>query len=371
MRVPSSRLAAAIVGLVSLASAAAVLADDDVRAGILLRYDTDTTEVISPHARGRFRVLDEHTHVDLEYTADIWTSASIDVRTAATVAVTEQRDEINAGVDRELGDVTLRGGYRFSIEHDYQAHGGVLGLAHDFADNNATIDVMLRAEYDAVTRSGDTRFSRELAVFGGRATYTQVIDPQMLVQGAFELSYLSGFQSSPYRYVGIGGDGRCGGTAQLCVPEAHPGSRVRSALVLRARRALTEQLSLHADYRFYVDDWAVYSNTAALQLNWSPDERTLVAFRYRFYQQGPAWFYRSVYALGPEPLVYASRDRELSQLWTHRLAVSFERSIDLAEAGPTMRIGAALAGTYIGYDDFVGLSEVMAVDLTVDVGVEL
>lgn len=344
---------------------------DEVRVTTLVRGDTDTTIVVNPSVRARVELFDADTHVDAEYTADVWTSASIDIRTAATQAVTEQRDELNAGIDRRIDDFTLRGGYRYSSENDYEAHGGLVSGALDLADHNSTLELRLTAESDRVGRSGDELFSRPLTLFGGRFGYTQVIDPQMVVQVAYELGHAEGFQSSPYRFVGIGGDGRCGGTALLCVPETHPSVRTRHAFVARARRAFDDHLSAHLDYRFYVDDWGLFANTAAIQLNWMHDEDGLFAFRYRLHQQGAAAFYRSTY---PEPsgtLRFVTRDRELSPLWTHRLGVSYERGVALGEAGPELRIAAAVGGTYLFYEDFVGLTDVLAVDATISLGVEL
>lgn len=360
-----------VAAIAMLVAPRASAEEDQVVVGALLRTDTDGTQVVSPSARARVEVLDEQTHVDAEYTADIWSSASIDIRTAATMRVDEQRDELNAGLDRRFDDFLVRGGYRFSIENDYEAHGGVLSGSQDFADHNTTIELRLSAEHDTIGRSGDDFFRREQTLFGGRLSYTQVIDPNMVVQGAYELSHAEGFQSSPYRFVGIGGDGSCGGTAQLCVPETHPNARTRHAIVLRARRAFDDHVSLHADYRFYADDWGLVGNTAALQLNWRHDEHGLLALRYRMHNQMAASFYLSRYPMPSGTLQFVTRDRELSPLWTHRLAVAYERDIDLGEAGPTVRIGGALGGTYLDYQDFVGLTEVVAVDLTLTLGVEL
>lgn len=345
--------------------------ENQVRVTTLVRGDTDGTVVVNPSVRGRVEFLDDQTHIDAEYTADVWTSASIDIRTAATMPVTEQRDEINAGLDRRIDDLTLRGGYRYSSEHDYEAHGGVVAGSLDLADHNSTVELRLTAEGDRVGRSGDEAFSRPLTMLGARAGYTQVIDSQMLIQVAYELNHAEGFQSSPYRFVGIGGDGRCGGTAMLCVPETHPAVRTRHAFVARARRAFDDQLSAHLDYRFYIDSWGLFSNTAAVQLNWMHDEDGLFAVRYRLHQQSGAAFYRSTY---PEPsgtLRYVTRDRELSPLWTHRLAVSYEREMGIGDAGPSLRLALALGGTYLSYQDFVGLTDVVAIDGTFSIGVEL
>ncbi len=371
-RVPPRLVSAIAMALIVIVAGAHVRADEnEIRVGTLVRTDTDGTTVVSPSVRGRLALVDEDTHVDAEYTADVWSSASIDVRTAASRLVEEQRDELNVGIDRRFDDFLVRGGYRFSTENDYVSHGGVIAGSLDLAEHNTTLEVRLTAEGDQVGRSGDLLFSRALSVFGARVSYTQVIDSQMIVQVAYELGHAEGFQSSPYRFVGIGGDGRCAGTAMLCVMESHPGVRTRNAFVIRARRALDEHVSVHADYRFYIDDWGLYANTAALQLNWLHDEEGLFAIRYRFHQQGAAAFYRSTYPAATGTLLYVTRDRELSPLTTHRLALSYERSIVAGEAGPTIRLAAALGGTYIDYQDFVGLTQVVAFDATVTIGVEL
>lgn len=371
---PAVRSASSLVlAIVAVAAhgAGARADDDEVTVTTLVRGDSDGTVVVSPSARARVEVLDELTHVDAEYTADVWTSASIDVRTAATMPVSEQRDEINAGLSRQIDDFLVRGGYRYSVENDYEAHSGIVAGTLDLEGHCSIFELRLTAEQDTVGRSGDETFSRPLTVFGGRLGYTQVIDAEMVVQAAYELSHAEGFLSSPYRFVGIGGDGRCGGSAELCVPETHPGARTRHAIVVRARRALSEEVSVHLDYRFYVDDWGLYANTAAAQLGWMHDEHGLFAFRYRLHQQGAAAFYRSTYPAPSGTLQFVTRDRELSPLWTHRLALSYEREVELGEAGPTLRIAAALGGTYLFYEDFVGLGDVFAIDGTVSVGVEL
>jgi len=370
-RVPSVRLAALVLVAFAAHAAGARAEDDVVTVGTFVRGDSDTTVVISPTVRGRVELFDEETHVDAEYTADIWTSASIDVRTAATVAVSEQRDEINAGLERRIDDFSVRGVYRYSSENDYEAHGGIVAGTLDLEGHCTIFELRLNAEQDTVGRSGDATFARPLTRLGGRLGYTQVLDPQMVLQVAYELGYAEGYLASPYRFVGLGGDGRCGGSAELCVPETHPGERLRHAVVLRARRALDDHVSLHLDYRFYVDDWGLLANTAAAQLGWMHDEDGLFALRYRLHQQTGAAFYRSTYPAPSGTLLFVTRDRELSPLWTHRLALSYERNVEIGETGPTVRLAAALGGTYLLYEDFVGLGEVFALDGTLSVGVEL
>ncbi|NIS32934.1 MAG: DUF3570 domain-containing protein, partial [Actinobacteria bacterium] len=96
------------------------------------------------------------------YTADVWTSASIDIRTAATVPITEQRDQIDVALGHELDDATLGASYYFSGENDYWSHGVGLSSSQELANGTTTFEESLRFSYDTVGRSGDDGFSRPL-----------------------------------------------------------------------------------------------------------------------------------------------------------------------------------------------------------------
>ena len=344
---------------------------DDVSAGVFARTDTDGTHVISPSVSARAGVIDDRTSVTAAYAADVWTSASIDIRTAATMRVSEQRDELGLGVERELSDVTVRGGYRYSHEVDYVSHGGALAVSQRLADGNATVETQLAASHDSVGRSGDEHFDRVVSTVGARVVLTQVVDAETVLQGAWEIARREGFQSSPYRFVGIGGDGSCAGTAQLCIPETHPSVRLRNAFVARTRRSLGPDASVGLAYRLYVDDWGVLSHTGIAQIAFLPDDRSTVLVRYRMYFQGGASFYRERYGVPDGRLRFVSRDRELSSMSTHRLAASWERDVDLTASGPTARITIGVGGSLLSYDEFVGLDRVFALDVTLGATVEL
>lgn len=338
-------------------------AEDKVSASLFVRNDTDRTTVITPDLSANVR-LGDRTTVRAGYTVDIWTSASIDVRTAATRAIREQRDELNAGLAHELDDITLGADYRFSHEGDYVAHGGGLSLGYRLADGNATLGARLSAAQDVVSRSGDDDFERRLGTLGALLTFTQNLDPKSLVQLAYELTRREGYQASPYRFVGVGGDGRCQ-ASPLCVPETHPTLRIRNALALRARRAFGERWSFGLDYRFYFDDWGVRGNTVLGTLGVVPSERSLVSLRYRFHHQGGAGFYAPFYLIDEDRAPrFVTRDRELSPLFTHRLQVGFEQGLDLSDAGPELRLTVAVGGSTFKYLEFVGLDRVWALDVT-------
>jgi hypothetical protein len=339
-----------------------------VDGSVYVRADTDKTTVVSPRAHLRKAVFTERTNLDLVYTADIWTAASIDVRTAATSAVTEQRDELVAGVDHEQGVATVGAGYRFSREYDYLSNAGNLFLKLDAFKRTATFETRTVASFDHVGRAGDEYFREQSLTFGQWLGYTQVLTKRMLMQLAYELRSTQGYQASPYRYVAIGGGGTCSTASAVCLPEVLPERRIRHAGVVRLRGALTDRLSLGGAYRFYLDEWRVRSHTGLVDLAMHARRSIDFGVEYRFYWQTAATFYESAYETA-EQNGYYTRDRELSPLHNSRVNARLQWRKPVGRRNNELAIGGLLGGTAYRYRDFIGLTRVYALEVTANVGV--
>jgi hypothetical protein len=342
---------------------------DALSSAVYVRSDSDHTVVVSPRARAA-KKLGDSTEVDVSYAADIWTSASIDIRTSASRAVTEQRDELDFALSQELTDLTLTGSYRYSVENDYESHGATAGGSYNFADNNATVAVNGYLFKDSVGRSGDPSFSRALTIVGTRVSFTQVFDRNMLGQLTYEIGQLNGFQASPYRVVGIGGTGLGCVGASYCLPEHEPNARTRHAIAVLLRRALTEEISVGANYRFYSDSWGLGSNTVGLQLGWLAAEKTTLTLRYRFYTQGSVRFYQPIYTTLPAPSAFTTRDREQSPMHDHRIGVDWQQKAPIGDKSTVLLLNIGVGGDFYSYDKFVGLTQTKALELTLSVTLE-
>ena len=148
-----------------------------------IRTDSDHTTVIAPRLRVDYPIV-EGTTVDAVYAADIWTSASIDIRTSASkIPVTEQRDEFDLSLAQVVGDGAVSASYRNSSEPDYQSHGGSLGFSYDLASRSSTVALGLSASRDNVGRADWAQWKRDLVNIGGRVSFTQVIDVDTLSSG--------------------------------------------------------------------------------------------------------------------------------------------------------------------------------------------
>lgn len=289
----------------------------------------------------------------------------MDIVTAATDAVSEIRQEVTFGGYYELADVTLGGGYRYSGENDYWSNGGVLNATFDLAENNTTLGLSVFGSSDMVGRSGDPAFLEPQKSIGGRFSWTQVIDVKSLVALSWETTRVNGYQSSPYRFVAVGGDGTCAGSSDLCIPESHPSERYRNAAILRGRRALSQHTSLGLEYRYYFDDWGVQSHTMGPDFAWVIAEHDTLNLGYRYYTQADADFYRARYLSLSQTTRYVTRDRELSALYSNRLSLGYEHDFVLTESGDLVLEAALRTGfTRYVYQAFVGLDSVNAVEGT-------
>jgi hypothetical protein len=338
-----------------------VSSSSELDTSVYTRSDTDHTTVVSP--RIHFRQDFEHRHgetgVNLLYLADVWTSASVDIRTAASARVTEQRDEIVAAVDHRRRSWELGLGYRMSTEPDFLANGMTLSFAWEGLSRNVRLESRVTLEQDRVGRSGDPHFARRLQALTSWFGYTQVLSRSTLMQFAVEQRSSFGYHASPYRWVGLGGPSNCSGTSELCVPEVHPDRRARFALVGRLRQGLGKRVSIGIDYRYYIDSWALQSHTIGGDLRIQASPSLLLAFEYRAYLQSGAWFYRSEYPLVPMG-GFATRDRELSSMFDQRATAAFDWSRRWSKVGVGTGLLTAIA--VYAYDDFLGLARVLAVE---------
>jgi len=374
-----ARLVVALIGASSLLLAGRASAQTAVTpqtsASVYVRTDTDQTTVISPRLQAR-TPLTESTSAEIVYAVDVWSSASIDIRTSASKAVTEQRDEINASLTQELPDMRLTGSYRFSTEPDYESHTAALGAERDFADKSTVIGASASLGFDTVGQVNEPSFNEHLRSIGARVSGLQLIDASTFVQLEYELGHARGFQSSPYRFVGIGtNDGTCDVDEPeqiilYCPRETNPELRVRHAVALRARRAIIDPLSVGAEYRFYLDSWDVQSHTLSADVTVLPLARTTLALRYRFYTQTAARHYEPFYAEERDDGLY-TRDKELSPLSSHKLALDAEQTFVMDARGRTLRAMLSIGPVFYSYSDYRLLDSITALDATLSLVLDL
>ncbi len=276
--------------------------------------DSDHTTVISPLVQGTADVTPETT-VTLGYVADVVSSASVDVVSqASATTIHDTRQQASASVVQTIGSLKLHGGYSYSHENDYLSNSLNAGLDQELFDKNTTLSLGYSLSLNDVGRSGDLNFSRGLDNHGVSASWTQIVSPTLVTQVTYELGYASGFQSSPYRFVPVRMN--VDAAPELWVMETDPSTRMRNAFVLGVNRAIGDDSSVQADYRYYFDDWGITSHTLGLRYFTHLTHDLELRLRERFYTQGSASFYQENYTTVTK---YITFDRELSSLWSETL----------------------------------------------------
>ena len=339
----------------------------EVAASLYVRGDSDGTTVVAP--RIRFRQDFGATALDFVYATDVWSSASVDIRTAASGRVEEQRDELDLGLEHERGAWVLGAAYRLSREIDYLAHGPTLTAAWEGWQRNVRLEGRASLSEDQVGRAGDPGFRRGLRTLSTWFAYTQVLGRRTLAQVAGEQRTSLGYHASPYRWVGLGGPVRCAASTPLCIPEVVPDHRHRFALSGRLRQGLSARASLGLGYRYYRDTWNLRSHTALADLRLQARPDLLLSASYRAYFQSGTWFYRSAYAAAGGPR-FVTRDRELSPMFNHSLALLLDWTLGLGSAPLELGLGLHIEGIFYGYDDFPGLDQVIAGQGTLNLRLE-
>lgn len=331
------------------------------------RVDDDRTTVLSPRVAGNVNV-DERWGVEAAYTMDAWSGASVDVMTAATSTIRERRHEGSAVISYAGRDSRGSVGVRHSREPDYVASGWSGGFEVDLFRRNTTLAVRHAGGYDIVGRAGQPTFRQPLITLTGRASLTQILSKTTIAALGWETTSVLGYQASPYRFVGVGGDGDCGGTAPWCLPERVPSSRTRHALLSSLRQGITRRASVGGDHRFYFDSWGVRAHTLTVDLRFAPAKSSLLGVEWRLHTQREADFYRPRY-FDFDETSWVTRDRKLSTYFSHGVTLFATQDFPLRGGEVVLAVGARATGSLLRYLNFVGLERVLAMEATLFMGV--
>jgi len=281
--------------------------------------------------------------VAVGYSADVVSGATPatfntdTVSTATPFSDTRHLFHGSMGFEQSDGGIAFAGAYGWEKDyksfvlsgvthHDLYEHNFTLALAysHNFdlvcdADNSAAAGLPLdrvpltSSEGCFTSMMGYATHKLNIDTFEPSLSWTMT--PRLVVQGGATLQILDGFQSNPYRKVGVGPENR--------TPQEHePDFRQRYALFARLAYAFPElRASTLAMVRGYDDSWAVRAITGDLTGTKYVGQNLLFSGRAHYHQQSGASFYRDAVGyqtLGP-PGQYWTGDRELSPMGNYLL----------------------------------------------------
>jgi len=224
--------------------------------------------------------------VTAHYLLDAITSASASAGTGVDSIFTEFRSEVGLKVLKDFGYTRLTARYSYSAESDYWSHTVSAALAQRFWGDTGTVSLSFGRSFDTVAPRGRTpacaksgEFSCALDAYFGGVGYSQVLSSQLVAQLSYELAYLDGFQSNPYR---SGANGY----------ENLPAQRTRHALSPKVAYYFPSAgVGLQLHYRYYRDTWGIKSHMAEGRVYLTLTQALELRLSYRHYFQTPANFW--------------------------------------------------------------------------------
>ena len=207
----------------------------------------------------------------------------------------KSRGQVILGVEQGVGqEVTFGANYYRSQEVDYVSNAAVATLSTDLFEKNTTLT--LRGQYNndrvgKILESGDITFGGK-QVFTGALNLSQVLSTTTVLDMAYDIVYLKGVLSDPYRQVKVIDSAG----ATVVVDELHPSKRVRHAGTVRLSQFIPSiRASIIGSYRYYGDTWSVHSSTGELKLNKYIFSDLIFGADYRYYVQTGANFFSDRY----------------------------------------------------------------------------
>ncbi len=263
-------------------------------------YKERATRVVQPMIDGAFEVGEDGL-ATAHFLVDAITSASASSGAENSMPFTENRYEGGVSYTRDVGRVRVAGQGRYSTESDYKSLFGGLRAEVDLAQKNTVLGLGVGAGRDRISAAGaqglmapqlmctaatlDTEC--KLRTYTLFASASQVVNRNAVVALTYDLAYLDGYQSNPYRMAL---------TATGLASERHPTERLRQSYAASARYWFARpQTALIGSYRYYRDDWGVRGHTPEVRVVQSVSHTADATFRYRYHTQTRARFYQDRY----------------------------------------------------------------------------
>ncbi len=335
-------------------------------------YKERATRVVQPMLDAMFDV-GARGIVTGHFLVDAITSASSSSGADNAEPFTEKRYEGALGYTHEIEDLRLGGEAKYSTESDYRSIYVGARAEYDLAQKNTTLGAGAGVSKDKISAAsaqgpsmptlacspGVAATECSLTVTAAYGSVSQILSRNLVAGLTYDFSKADGYQSNPYR-MALADDG--------IAPERHPTIRRRTAIAGSLRYFVPQsQTTLIASYRYYRDNWKVFAHTPEIRIVQQVGYSADATFRYRFYTQSAAFFYRDRYpTTDPGAFPYLSDDVKLDDFRTH----TFEAKLGVL--GDTFGIGGRWSAarfegilSYVAQDNRFGNAIIAHVALTV------
>jgi hypothetical protein len=239
----------------------------------------------------------------------------LQVMSGATIHETRNEARVSLDISGQEVKHAIGGGYSTENDYDslfasYSGEYAKLGgqttwqWGVSFADDHLS-------PTDAEQFGRITRAARQAA--SASVGLTRVINRNLVLQSGLQFTDHDGYLSDPYKEIWINGVNEF---------DHRPGSRTTIAWSTRVRQHLEKSGAVvHADYRYFDDDWGVSAHTAELAWVQPIGESFELSPSARYYSQQAADFYRPAIFDGSHPKFWSS-DYRLSTYGAMRYRLS-------------------------------------------------
>jgi len=276
------------------------------------------------------------------YYMDAVSNASIDVVTTAS-KYHEVRNEFGLSADYVYRDSQITLSATSSHEPDYTANTGSLDISQEVFGGMTTVALGFSRGADKVLKHNSPEFSDTAGHWQYRLGVTQILTPRWLMSVNGEALSDDGFLGSPYRFARVFG---------AAVPERNPRTRSARAVKFRLVGDLGSRDSMHAEYRYYRDTWAIKSHTAELGYSRYFGQAWLADAYARYYSQTKAVFYSDN---APTETVYVSRNRQLSTYTDASLGAKLSYTLKKVPGQYDLKLNGAYEFTHFSFKDFTDI----------------
>ena len=224
----------------------------------------------------------------------------LQIMSGATIS--ETRDEIMLALGIKKNDTVHSVAAGYSTENDYDAL--YANYTGEYEQKNKHTTLLWGFSYS------DDRLSPTDAVLFGRVEHaeknsvstsfgmTRVINRNALIQSGVQITHQDGYLSDPYKEMWING---------MIDFDRRPNRRTAFSWSTRFRQYLVgSNAALHADHRYYNDDWGVKAHTLDLVWNQPIGENFELAPSIRYHSQRAADFYIPAVTDGLQPDYWSS-----------------------------------------------------------------
>lgn len=244
-----------------------------------------------------------------------------DTRKAISLSLikrTPKRDEITTG-------------FAYSKEEDFKSYEASLGYLYNLdSSKNDSISVGVSLQQNEALHRRDNNKWKDFDVVNFQIGYTKVLTRNLVVQANYFASKQEGELSNPYqtvvRYFDISTSAFDPVYNYILAKEKRPEERLSNGVSFDMAYKIHPKVSLHGNYRFYADDWEIYSNTFTINSYIKVLPKLTFIPLIRYYNQTQADFYKDhkSSSFHFDETSYASADERLSKYDSITLSLGFE-----------------------------------------------